>query len=295
MLGLPPEVRLEIYRHLLVHHESIQPQILRNPDYYTGIQRAERAISNIRSHPVRDFSPETAILRTCRQIYVEAVSILYGENYFSYSCDVSIFNSEDYIKVGFPDQNVHLIRHLEIEVDPKPNFEPISPISVAATIQYFARRGCELQTFSLYLEDFELHDPLSEECDDHVLLDSIGGAGEVCAALVELQVSQSLNIFLAYRQRRTVVEHDREGTIGEHHFPSMIERLARTKNFEIKQGYRSDAEFLGEKEEVEDENSLEPDDSEEFYDEDEPDSYVTTYHFSWRLRPPTTDAQDGAA
>ena len=301
LLGLPPEVRLEIYRHLLVHHESIQPQILRNLDYYTGIRRAERAISNTRSHPVRDFSPKTAILRTCRQIYGEAVSILYGENTFLYSCDVSIFNNEDYIKVGFPDQNVHLIRHLRIEVEPKSDFEPILPISVAATIQYFARRGCELQTFDLLLEDYKHRDPLSEEFDDHNLLDLIGGTGEVCNALVELQVSQRLIIFIAYCQRKTPDEHDAEGTIGEDRFPDMIDWLAYTKNLRIAKRKKIHTVFRGDTEKDED---LDSENSVELYDEDDPDSYVTTYYFTWCLRPQrskvqtdtaTIDAQDGAA
>ena len=228
--------------------------------------------------------------------------ILYGENTFFYSCDVSIFNNEDYIKAGFPDQNLHLIRHLEIEVEPKTDFETILPISVAATIQYFTRRSCELQTFRLLLRDFDHYDLLSDEFGDHGLLALISDTGEVYAALFELQVSQSLTIFLTYCQRKTIVEHERyEGTVGKDRFPGMIERLACAKNFKIEEEQDFDTEFLGEGQENKDDDS---DDSSEFYDEDEPDSYVTTYWFSWCLRPQhsevqtdtaTSDAQDGAA
>ena len=51
------------------------------------------------------------------------------QNIFLYSCDMSIFNNEGYINVGFPDQNIHLIKHLEIKVNIENGVETTSSIN----------------------------------------------------------------------------------------------------------------------------------------------------------------------
>ena len=193
---------------------------------------------------------------------------------------MSICNNEDYIKVGFPDQNIHLIKHLEVEVHPKRGFEDIRPVSVAATIQYFASRGCELKTFGLFLEDLKSYDPRYKELGEQFLFNAIGVSDQVYAALVELQVLQSLSISLVYCQRQSPIEHEHEGTVGELHFPDMIKRLASKKNFKIMQEKVFDTDFVGYRRQDED---------------DDPDCHVIAYYISWCLRPQRSEVQTNDA
>lgn len=286
-LSLPPEVRVQIYGHLLIHSSSIKPQLLRAPEYYSGIQRAQRALSNLRSQPVRDFSPESAILRTCRQVYLEAMPVLYGENTFSYSCAMSIFNDEDYLKVGFPDQRLEQIKHLELKAQPGRRVEPMVPVNVAATIQYFVNRGCDLLTFKLALNQLEDYEP-GDDDDKQQLLQAVALSSDVLAALVRLKVSKTLTISISYSQKRTIVEHETEGTVSDLFQDHLIKCLGSQKNFTVTNEKFFDTDFLGKDEDHEDGEDGEDDgseDSDEWYDEDDADSYITFYCFSWCLRP----------
>ena len=58
-LDLPPEIRLEVYRHILVARDCSEP-----------FEAADQII-------------ETSLLRTCKLIYKEAEQVLYGENEFA--------------------------------------------------------------------------------------------------------------------------------------------------------------------------------------------------------------------
>lgn len=215
--------------------------------------------------------------------------VLYGKNTFLYSCDMSIFNDEDYLKVGFPDQNLQQIKHLELQVQPKVDVEHILPVSIAATIQYFVNRGCDLQTFELLL--YEQSDDLGGDNDDkHFLLRAAAFSSEIRAALVGLKVSKTLTISVSYSQQRTIVEHETEGTIGDF-FCKWIRSLASQNNFTFTEEMVFDTEFLGGDEDHEAREDDSSEDSGEFFDEDDPDSYRTSYDISWCLRPQQSTAQ----
>lgn len=88
---LPGEVRNKIYRNLLVHANYVD----------TEAQRLGRAVRTD-LHPV--------ILRVCKEIYNEAISILYGENIFRYDYPYSgchqreksyLLSSDFYASVSF--------------------------------------------------------------------------------------------------------------------------------------------------------------------------------------------------
>jgi hypothetical protein len=62
-MKLPTELRLQVYRHLLISKHTV------------GMKKDEDE-----DEGVHDLHPE--ILRTCQQVYDEAVEVLYGENTF---------------------------------------------------------------------------------------------------------------------------------------------------------------------------------------------------------------------
>ena len=214
-LSLPTEVRIEVYRCLLCHHSIIQPQRLRTPAYWSGINRAKRALSGFRGKAQKSFLPESAILRTCRTVYFEALPVLYGENTFLYSCTTSIFNNEDYPKIGFPDVNLQNMQHLVLEVQQEPLYEEIAAESVAATIQYFIKRGCKLRTFRLSLfEQTQSDEQIDSDDDRYQLLEDIIVSLEVMTALVELEVSKTLTLFLSHSQKDSACNHWPQNSLG---------------------------------------------------------------------------------
>lgn len=76
ILRSPTEIRLEIYRHLLLSEVPLRMQLF----YEKGSTRIPNCL-----YP--------AILRTCHHIYSEAMNILYGENIFrAHSVDDSNSN-----------------------------------------------------------------------------------------------------------------------------------------------------------------------------------------------------------
>jgi hypothetical protein len=89
LLGIPPELRNQVYEYLLVDCRSIT--IEARIDYgdkmnYSGkinhsskINYSDNAVSR-----VSNFTGSSAIIHTCRQIYHEALGILYGRNVFRF-------------------------------------------------------------------------------------------------------------------------------------------------------------------------------------------------------------------
>ena len=196
-LSLPPEVRVQIYRHLLCRNTWIQPN--RASDKFCGAldvlarTKGMNLLPSFELEPRTENSPEIAILRTCRKIYAEAMPVLYGENSFSYEPCTHVLNQADYPKAHFPNKNLDFIMHLELEVEEESwNAKSIAR-DVAAIILYFARGRCDLHTFKLSL--IEMLD-LSEfqEYMFHHLIDSLCTSSELTASLAALQVSESLTI-----------------------------------------------------------------------------------------------------
>ena len=209
--------------------------------------------------------------------------VLYEKNSFLYSYDMSLFNDEDYFKSGFPDQNLQRIKHLELR--DKYSIEPMDHTSLAATIQYFVDRDCELQTFHLALDEVESDDlvDVEDEEEKHRFLSAVAFSSDVLAALVRLKVLKSLTISLWYSQQRTFVGHEIEGTIRNVFNDHLIKSLASQKNFTVTITEHFDTESLG--------NENDPKGWDYPYDPDDPDCYVTFYSPSWCLRPQHPNAQ----
>ncbi|KAK4216278.1 hypothetical protein QBC37DRAFT_98373 [Rhypophila decipiens] len=106
-LDLPAEIRLEIYRHVLITRTKdgslpitkLQPRHLRKP---------------ICTH-----TPRTSILSSCRLIYHEAVPILYQQTVFSFGLEVEVLDF--FHEVGR--HNAKHIRHFKMEI----SFTAINP------------------------------------------------------------------------------------------------------------------------------------------------------------------------
>ena len=156
-------------------------------------------LTSFEREPRTKYSPESAILRTCRIIYAEAMHVLYGENMFIYPCCRYVLHSADYPEAGFPEKNLDFMKHLELNVyeeediyEEKWNVDSTTTKSIAAAIQYFVRGGCDLRTFKLSLwEDYQLSE--GKQHTDR-LVDLIFTSSELEASLVALQVSESLTI-----------------------------------------------------------------------------------------------------
>lgn len=269
-LSLPPEVRIQIYGYILISKDGfIKPQLLGSHLYFTALERAQSGQSA--SRPERRFSPERAILRTCRPIYSEAMAILYEQNTFRYLCGSSVYNDKVYPKLGFPDQHLDRIKHLEIELDLENSIEWIAPNSVGAMIQYFVIRGCDLQTFALSLD--EMLECYGDDEDRHRLFWDIAACQEVMAALVELKVSKTLTISIRYRQKDDVFARK---SLGDE-LQDFVNRLASGKAMtatkqELSEAIQYTAEDVGEYDFEEE-------------DDDEEDRTLTSYEIMWCLRP----------
>lgn len=219
-LSLPPEVRVEIYRCLLRHDLWIWPQRNNTSEYWSRFIQPKRAtVTN-------NFSLESAILRTCRRIYSEATSVLYGENGFRYLYGTSILNDDDDSKTKIPDVKMQYMKHLQLRVqEPQWLFE-IAAESVAAAIQYFVRRNCDLRTFELVL--MELRGLSMADHHQHNLLTEVPASLEVMAALVELKVSETLTVSIRYSQCGEAFDPKLHKALDDE-FQDFVNRLASEK------------------------------------------------------------------
>ncbi|KAH7398753.1 hypothetical protein DE146DRAFT_745424 [Phaeosphaeria sp. MPI-PUGE-AT-0046c] len=112
---LPLELRSYIYSHLLVSSQPIKGPLSR-------------------SHNSEKYSIHTAILRTCKQINTEARQIFFGKNTFCISSvppeeDVeTLIEEQDQPTGAFEPplqiSDLHLIRHLEIDLLYYPSHQP---------------------------------------------------------------------------------------------------------------------------------------------------------------------------
>ena len=265
-LSLPPELRVQIYRYLLCRNSWIQPQ--RSSDmkgWPCEVQaisaRAPGLLTSIGPGPSTEYSPESAILRTCRIIYTEAMPVLYGENSFLYICCKSVLNQADYPKAGFPDKNLNFMKHLELEVQEEQWVVEISGESIAAAILHFLKGGCDLRTFKLTL--FEAWDLSDGEEYTGYLVSKICTSSELVASLVALPVSESLTVSIGFGPYdRRYDDEIRRGARDE--YQGFVNRLA------LEKGMNATMEV--------DDPEIEADDSKEPYD-------YETCEMSWCFRP----------
>ena len=101
-LSLPPEIRLQIYRYLLLSRPWITPELPARQYPYP--------YSPTRIYP--------NVLRTCRMIHEEAFNVLFGENVFWFRCSASAFGGYKPASTrNIPRDNLKRIEQMEIEVN----------------------------------------------------------------------------------------------------------------------------------------------------------------------------------
>lgn len=134
LLSLPTEIRLGIYRHLL-----IQPLPIRQKGFYEMWSGSDLP------------TLEHDILRTCRQIHDEALPLLYGENvFYDYVEDHGPWGAHrDYLQnYGFPCHHLDLMRHVNLKIEWQTN--DVDDYT-ARSIQYYVQDRAALMTFTMRL------------------------------------------------------------------------------------------------------------------------------------------------
>lgn len=102
-MSFPVEIRLLIYQYLL-HSWKFHIAL-----HYSQRRRGGKLLGSV-THRGEGAGLQPAILRCSRQIYTEAITVLYSENYFEY------YSNDRYAPHagGFPLHNLTLIRYLGV-------------------------------------------------------------------------------------------------------------------------------------------------------------------------------------
>lgn len=284
LLSLPVELRLQIYRCLLCHSSRIQLQRPYCVVYWSEIQRAKRPLSGSEPEVDERFLPESAILRVCRQIYSEAMPVLYGENAFVYWCpSIGVL---DYPQTRFPYVNLKYMNHLELEVELHLCFEQMAALSVATTIKYFIEHGCDLQTFQLSLNELWVRHEDDDGTYEHQLLRMFAASQELMAALVALNVSKTLTISVWYRETS---DHELQMALNHE---DCVSRLASEKEMRAtKEESKFAFQDTSEDEVDNDPGEEEAEEEEEEEEKDQNEPIPTAYRLSWCLRPQYSEQQ----
>lgn len=136
LLSIPTEIRLEILKYV-VHN----PYRLTSPYHFDGEKLvAKSAFKNVYN--------TGAILRTCRQLYEEALPIFYGMNVFSY--DTIDYNT------GLSNCHLHLVKRIYLDCWTL-NVENAGT-GTATSIRYFDRLCPCLQALTLDISWYECMD-----------------------------------------------------------------------------------------------------------------------------------------
>lgn len=136
---LPPEIRREVFQHLLVNkNATIEPKV----DPGTKASNWKFWI---------DWHNETslAILRTCRMIYEEASKILYENNTFRYECrwnDQGVCRTFGYLP-NIP--KLKSIKHLQLDIYRFIGSSYILPVNIESTLKSIKAFGFSLSTLRL--------------------------------------------------------------------------------------------------------------------------------------------------
>ena len=191
-MSYPPEVRNQIYGCLF--EEACLTELTHGYPSAGHTREDERMGTRSRVVPKlelvslsssstdRDASLGTGILRTCHQIYHEALPFLYAKRVFRYCFTdttetpfsiqsyTRLFPEQDYNRVFpeqnytcvFPEQNLSMIQHFQLLVEERVD-ENISPDSVAETIDYFCNRSCGLKRLGIEFQFMVDPDFIPEE------------------------------------------------------------------------------------------------------------------------------------
>ena len=140
ILSLPPEVRREVYRYVLVsHHSTIELRVKRTtkPGMYW------------RSSDDWDDRINRAILRTCRLIYEEALSVFYEQHTFSFECRWNIQGECRTFNRLRSDHSFKSLRHLELDINRSYDSRSLLRVDIEATLGHVETFGCSLSTLRL--------------------------------------------------------------------------------------------------------------------------------------------------
>lgn len=182
LLSLPVELRLHIFRYLVLTEDKIYPQ-WENCWLREGLRRN--------------------ILRTCSQLYEEASTILYEENTFAYRAEACAYGSHHFASFIYH-KDLTRIKHLWLEI-----YETDTQITakcVSSMLRHTLRIGCSLTTLELRFR-FRSHryiapvfgcppPPLSAYHDRSRFLDHLRGKFSIIQDICALKVQQSITVFV---------------------------------------------------------------------------------------------------
>ena len=220
-MSYPPEVRNQIYGCLF--EEVCLTELTHGYPSARHTRQDERMGTRSRIVPKlelvslslsstdRDASLGTGILRTCHQMYHEALPFLYAKRVFRYSFTdttetpfsiqsyTRLFPEQDYNRVFpeqnytrvFPEQNLSMIQHFQLLVEERVD-ENISPDRVAETIDYFCNRSCGLKRLGIEFQFMVDPDFIPEEGYQR-WMEAVAEDYSICKSLVALNNLQQID------------------------------------------------------------------------------------------------------
>jgi len=131
LLSLPAEIRNDIYHYLMISHCGL---IFIDPNTIPVLKDDDSENWKV--------SIDTPLLRTCHQVYQEASTIMYGENFFLCFC------SNTYNPFNSPMPNFKLLQNLKIIIDvsyKKPSVDNISAFLSTLVVQQCSFKNLTLR------------------------------------------------------------------------------------------------------------------------------------------------------
>lgn len=262
-LLLPPELRVQIYRRLLCHSSLIQLEKCIISMDWINTNTDNKTLSGSESKAGGHLPLGSAILRTCRTIYSEAMPVLYGENTFHCLYGTPKPDYDDCRIIRFPDMKLKHMKHLLLVVDLGHSFEDIAVEGLADTARYFIKCGVDLRTFELSLHEVQLI--IRGHVGRDSLFTSIAASQAFLAVLVALHVSETLTISVWYtawhHEEDDVFDHELQNPTADE-VQNFANRLACEKKMTATKQEPKAA-----------------------FDGEDGDGHFTVYKLSWCLRP----------
>ena len=180
-LLLPPEIRVQILRYLVLGEGKVYPQ-----------------------YPKRQWTTQyhMHILQTCSRLYEEGSAIFYGENTIGYQCQIVRGREWRPVESCLSSNNLAMIRHIHIDFYPWRLW--LTPQALNLMLVYLLRTGCSLKTLNLrfYFSDHE--DPISRK---HLVpLRWRRGRARLIDKLCALKVQQQVEVFVSTGNREDKLE-----------------------------------------------------------------------------------------
>ena len=219
LFQLLPEIRNEIYGHLLGGWHNVPTRAISNDDttkneddssdewLRSQWHRSKRNWWIEKAETVEDSDvdsslnfniqskPDYSILRVCRRTYAEASKILYTYGRFNFGFKASQLREQGFLGVQDLEGNLHQIRNLRLSIaDDKFSIVPTTA-KILEILHFFADRASSLEELEIafYFSPcyFQRHHLL-----EHELVDN----SDVQKALLGFKVKRKIDIFIAYAQ-----------------------------------------------------------------------------------------------